>query len=138
MCACATFLPSHWLSVSSRQVTTARSVCGTWRARHASRSSPLTVRSSRSRYTTWRSTQPSATSAAPGPTRSLRSSYDLKPPAAARRAQRTGGIRLRLRVRMRKQKTELILKDLSNIRPTPPPDPSDLGWPGSRNKHTSG
>lgn len=62
------------------QVTTARCVCGTWRARRASRSSRLTGRSSTSPSTTWRSTPPSATSAAREPTPSPKSSYDLRPP----------------------------------------------------------
>lgn len=62
------------------QVTTAPCVCGTWRARRASRSSPLTGRSSTSPFTTWRFIPPSATSAAREPTPSPKSSYDLRPP----------------------------------------------------------
>lgn len=61
------------------QVTTAPSVFGTWRVRRAFRSSQLTGRSLTSRSTMWRSTPLSATSAAPEPTPSPKSSYDLWP-----------------------------------------------------------
>lgn len=70
----------HQLTVIVSQVTTAPCVCGTWRARRASRSSPPTGRSSTSPFTTWRFTPPSATSAAREPTPSPKSSYDLRPP----------------------------------------------------------
>lgn len=36
------------------------------------------------------------------------------------------------------QRSRLLLKDLSNIRPVPSPPFLDLGWPGSQNKQTSG
>lgn len=67
--AAAPFLPSDWLCV---QVTTAPSVCGTWRAAPACRSSPPTAGSWTSPSTTWPSTPAGATSAAPAPTRSPR------------------------------------------------------------------
>ncbi|MEQ2213790.1 hypothetical protein XENOCAPTIV_021024, partial [Xenoophorus captivus] len=56
-------------------VMTAPSVCGTWRVRPASRSSPPTGRSLTSPSTMWHSTQLNATSAAPELTHSPRSSY---------------------------------------------------------------
>ncbi len=136
--------PSLALCLSSCQVTTARSVSGTWRARRASRSSPLTARSLRSRSTTWHSTLPSATSAVRALTRSLRSSYDLEVFSAADcRAQRTSGV-MEGRCwdgKGRSLSPPLSLDDeaVTRICPifVPLPPPSDLGWPGSWNKHTS-
>lgn len=64
--------------LSSRQVTTARSVCGTWRVKPASRSSRLTERSLRNRSTMWRSIRQNATLLVLEQTLSPRCLYDAE------------------------------------------------------------